>query len=403
MITIKDKRECCGCSACASVCPKRCITMCEDNEGFLYPFVDTDICIECGLCENICPVIHAQPDEKKEQKAYLVQHKNAQVLRESTSGGAFTAIAKWVLDRGGMVCGAGFDADFEVVHQWADCYENLKKFRNSKYVQSRIGDTYRQTKQFLMEGRYVLFSGTPCQLEGLFSFLRKSYEKLVTVDVVCHACPSPLVYREYLEVQKKKIGSEFTNVLFRDKYHGYKYSTMSIICRDTSIKYHEGIDTDVMMRAFFANMSVRPSCYQCAFKKRYRNTDFTIWDCFDVDKFSKKLDNDKGVTRILAHSDLANVILKESNSQLEVLEINPNKAVEGVKEMFYSVSVNPKRDAFFTDLNILDTETCFRKYFPITLRHRLEKQVRLWTVRLGLYKHMKKLFKAIMGSREIKR
>ena len=110
MITIKDKRECCGCSACASVCPKRCITMCEDNEGFLYPFVDTDICIECGLCENICPVIHAQPDEKKEQKAYLVQHKNAQVLRESTSGGAFTAIAKWVLDRGGMVCGAGFDA-----------------------------------------------------------------------------------------------------------------------------------------------------------------------------------------------------------------------------------------------------------------------------------------------------
>lgn len=144
-------------------------------------------------------------DEKKEQKAYLVQHKNAQVLRESTSGGAFTAIAKWVLDRGGMVCGAGFDADFEVVHQWADCYENLKKFRNSKYVQSRIGDTYRQTKQFLMEGRYVLFSGTPCQLEGLFSFLRKSYEKLVTVDVVCHACPSPLVYRKYPKYKRRRL------------------------------------------------------------------------------------------------------------------------------------------------------------------------------------------------------
>ena len=403
MITIKDKCSCCGCSACASVCPKHCITMCEDDEGFLYPAADENTCIECGLCEVVCPVIHVQPDVEKEQRAYLVQHKNEQVLRESTSGGAFTAIARWVLDRGGVVCGAGFSTDFEVVHQWANCYEDLRMFRNSKYVQSRIGNTYKETKQFLMEGKCVLFSGTPCQLEGLFSFLRKPYENLVTVDVVCHACPSPLVYRKYLEAQKKKIGSEFTNILFRDKYYGYKYSTMSIIGCNDSIEYHEGIDTDIMMRAFFANMSVRPSCYQCAFKKRYRNTDFTIWDCFDVDKFSKELDNDKGVTRILAHSDLANIILKESSSQLKVLEINSNKAVEGVKEMFHSVSMNPKREAFFVDLNLLDAEVCFHKYFPVTLRHRLEKQARLWTARLGLYKYIKKIFKAINGNREIKR
>ena len=403
MITIKDKRNCCGCSACASVCPKHCIVMCEDNEGFLYPVVNTSICIECELCEKVCPVIHVQPDVEKEQRAYLVQHKNVQVLRESTSGGAFTAIAKWVLDREGIVCGAGFSTDFEVVHQWADCYEDLKKFRNSKYVQSRIGNTYKEAKQLLMEGKYVLFSGTPCQLEGLFSFLRRPYENLVTVDVVCHACPSPLVYRKYLEVQKKKMRSEFSNILFRDKYYGYKYSTMSIIGHDASIEYHEGIDTDIMMRAFFANMSVRPSCYQCAFKKRYRNTDFTIWDCFDVDKFSKKLDNDKGVTRILTHSDLADVILKESASQLEIVEIDPDKAVEGVKEMFHSVSVNPRREAFFKDLNQWDVEVCFHKYFPITLRHRFEKYIRLWSVRLGLYKQMKKIFKAINGNREIQR
>ena len=127
-------------------------------------------------------------------------------------------------------------------------------------------------------------------------------------------------------LQLARSTTEFTNILFRDKYYGYKYSTMSIIGCNDSIEYHEGIDTDIMMRAFFANMSVRPSCYQCAFKKRYRNTDFTIWDCFDVDKFSKELDNDKGVTRILAHSDLANIILKESSSQLKVLEINSKKA-----------------------------------------------------------------------------
>ena len=401
---IKDR--CTGCEGCASVCPTKCIDMVQNYEGFFMPQVNLNKCVNCKMCINICPVINYDKNHRNivdKKTAYAFKSNNDEFRRICSSGAVFLSLATYFIEHDGIVYGASFDGSYNVIHKSATSTSEVIELAGSKYVQSRIGDTYRQTKQFLMEGRYVLFSGTPCQLEGLFSFLRKSYEKLVTVDVVCHACPSPLVYRKYLEVQKKKIGSEFTNVLFRDKYHGYKYSTMSIICRDTSIKYHEGIDTDVMMRAFFANMSVRPSCYQCAFKKRYRNTDFTIWDCFDVDKFSKKLDNDKGVTRILAHSDLANVILKESNSQLEVLEINPNKAVEGVKEMFYSVSVNPKRDAFFTDLNILDTETCFRKYFPITLRHRLEKQVRLWTVRLGLYKHMKKLFKAIMGSREIKR
>lgn len=402
MITISDKRECCGCSACASICPKGCITMREDNEGFLYPFVDKNICIECGLCEKVCPVIHAQPEEKKEQRAYLVQHKNEYVLRESTSGGAFTAIAKWVLDRNGVVCGAGFGVDFEVVHQWVYYYEDLKKFRNSKYVQSRIGDVYQQTKQFLIEGKYVLFSGTPCQLEGLFSFLRKPYDKLITIDVVCRACPSPLVLRKYLEMQKNKLHISLYDVKFRDKYHGYKYSVMRLFSTNTE-DYHQGIDTDYYLRSFFSGANVRPSCTQCAFKKRYRNTDFTIWDCFDVDKFSKKLDNDKGVTRVLVHSNKGGIILKESDCELEILEINPDKAVEGVKEMFHSVSVNSKREAFFTDINMLDTEICFRKYFPITFRHHLEKQVRLWTVRLGLYNQMKKLFKMINGNREIKR
>lgn len=402
MITIKDKQECCGCSACVSACPKGCIIMREDDEGFLYPFVDVNGCIECGLCEKVCPVIHVQSDKRKKQRAYLVQHKDACILRESTSGGAFTAIAKWVLDKKGIVFGAGFGVDLEVIHQWIDSYEDLEKFRNSKYVQSRIGDAYCQVKQFLMAGQYVLFSGTPCQLEGLFSYLRKPYERLITVDVVCRACPSPLVLRKYLKMQRDNLHINLNNVQFRDKYHGYKYSVMSLYSSNTK-NYHQGIDTDYYLRSFFSGVNIRPSCTQCAFKKRYRNTDFTIWDCFDVDKFSKKLDNDKGVTRILTHSDLADVILKESASQLEIVEIDPDKAVEGVKEMFHSVSVNPRREAFFKDLNQWDVEVCFHKYFPITLRHRLEKYIRLWSVRLGLYKQMKKIFKAINGNREIQR
>lgn len=403
MIAINDKRDCCGCSACATACPKQCISMEEDNEGFLYPIIDKNKCINCSLCEKVCPILHAKPEEKKTQRAYIVQHKDAKVLRESTSGGAFTAIAKWVLDKGGVVFGAGFNEDFEVIHQPVESYEELSKFRNSKYVQSRINGTYQQAKELLAEGRFVCFSGTPCQLEGLFSYLRKPYANLVTVDVVCHACPSPLVYGKYVEMQKNKLHSKILNLAFREKHYGYKYSTMSFFCEDKSNDYHEGIDTDIMMRAFFANMSVRPSCYQCAFKKRYRNTDFTLWDCFDVDKFNRDFDNDKGVTRILTHSQQADLILNESVTQLNIFEINPDKAVEGVREMYHSVSVNSKRESFFHDLNTMDAELCFQKYFPITMRHRIEKQVRLWSARLGIYKYMKRLFKTLNGQREIKR
>lgn len=402
MITINDKRECCGCAACSAVCPKQCISMLEDNEGFLYPHVDTEMCTDCSLCEKVCPVINVKPEEKKEQKAYIVQHKDEVILRESTSGGAFTAIAKWVIDKGGVVFGAGFNEDFEVIHQAVEQYEGLKIFRNSKYVQSKINGTYQQAKTFLQEGRWVCFSGTPCQLEGLFSYLRKTYDKLIAVDVVCRACPSPLVLRKYLEMQQDNLNIRLMDLKFRDKYHGYKYSTLSLYDKDAH-DYHQGIDTDYYLRSFFASYNVRPSCTKCVFRKRYRNTHFTLWDCFGVDKFSKELDNDKGVTRILAHSKQANTILKELESELKIREINPDKAVEGVKEMYHSVTPNPKRESFFQDLNQMDTAACFHKYFPVTMRHRLEKQARLWSTSLGLYKQMKKLFKLLHGKGEINR
>ncbi len=403
MIDIKDKRNCCGCNACASICPKHCITMTEDNEGFLYPFVDNSICIECGLCEKVCPIIQVKPEvTNPNQRAFLVQHKNDKILRESTSGGAFTAISKWVLSKGGIVFGASLNENFEVFHSYVERYEDLYKFRNSKYVQSQINVAYIQAKKILQDDRYVLFSGTPCQLEGLFSFLRKPYSKLITVDVVCRACPSPLVLRKYLEMQQKNLNIKLKDIKFRDKYHGYKYSTMSLFDKGKK-DYHEGIDTDFYLRSFFSGVNIRPSCTKCVFRKRYRNTDFTIWDCFDVDKFSKELDNDKGVTRILTHSSLANEIIKDLYKDLKIIQINPDEAVEGVKEMFYSVSFNPKREDFFHDLGVMDTEKCFHKFFPITLRHRLEKQARLWSNRLGIYKWTKKLFKTINGNKEIKR
>ena len=229
MITIKDKKDCCGCGACAQVCAKHCITMTEDNEGFLYPEVDSTNCVECGMCEKICPIINVKPEEKKRQRGFLFQHGDETIRKQSTSGGAFTAIATQTLADGGVVFGATFGKEFNVHHIYIERTNDLQLFRNSKYVQSDMGDSYRQCRDFLKQGRKVLFSGTPCQIEGLNSYLRRGYDNLTMVDVVCHSVPSRSVFRKYIDYQKDRIGGEFENVLFRNKHYGYNYSTFSII------------------------------------------------------------------------------------------------------------------------------------------------------------------------------
>ena len=230
MIEIKDKKDCCGCWACENICPKSCISMVEDEEGFRYPQVDKDVCIDCHLCEKVCPVTNAKPDVEHEgQKAFLLQHRDEKILHESASGGAFTAIATYVIERGGVAFGAAYDKDLQVTHQYAECVDDLWKFRNSKYVQSYVGKAYQEAKEFLKQGRMVCFSGTPCQLEGLLNYLRKPYENLVTVDVMCHSITSPKIFRMYVEMQKEKYGDDIENIMFRDKQpYGYKYSSMSV-------------------------------------------------------------------------------------------------------------------------------------------------------------------------------
>lgn len=348
MIEIKDKKDCCGCWACKNVCPVQCISMPEDAEGFRYPTVDKDKCINCHLCEKVCPIIHAEADKPNEkQRAYLLQHNDKEVLLQSASGGAFTAIASWVIRHGGVVFGAAYDKDFQVVHQYVETEKDLQKFRNSKYVQSYTGDALKQVKDFLKQGRMVCYSGTPCQLEGLLRYLRKPYDNLITIDVMCHSITSPKIFRMYVAEMKKKYGDDLSNIMFRDKSpYGYEYSQMSVYKGGKQV-YREGVDTDAYLRSFFSDVNVRPSCYDCKFKKQHHLTDFSIWDCFDVYKFSSKLDNDKGVTRILANTEKAQLILKEIQEDTTIMEIPVDEAVSGVHEMLHSVKMSPRRERFF--------------------------------------------------------
>lgn len=396
MIEIKDKKDCCGCWACENVCPRQCIAMTEDEEGFLYPQVNKEPCIDCQLCEKVCPVLNAKPGVNYMQRAYLLQHRDEKILHESASGGAFTAIATYVIERGGVVFGATYDEDFQVVHQYAETVEDLRKFRNSKYVQSFVGKAYQEVKDFLKQGRIVCFSGTPCQLEGLVNFLRKPYDNLLTVDVMCHSITSPKVFRMYVEMQKEKYGDDIENIMFRDKQpYGYKYSSMSVY-RGGKQVYKEGVETDVYLRSFFCDVNVRPSCFDCKFKKQHHLTDFTIWDCFDVYKFCKELDNDKGVTRILANTAKANQVLSEMNDVARVMEIPIDDAVTGVPEMLQSVKINPRRPLFFRDLAQNRGGKILQTYFPITTRAILEKNFRVACCKLGIYSLIKRFAKSII-------
>lgn len=397
MITITDKKSCCGCGACYNVCPKQCIAMKPDHEGFLYPEVDAGKCVECGLCEKVCPVLQVKGDEPIPQSAFLVQIKDEKVRRESTAGGAFTAIAEYIISNGGVVYGVAYNNDFHVSHTSAETTAELFRFRNSKYVQSDTNNTFREAEEHLKSGRMVCYSGTPCQIEGLRQYLRKDYENLITVDVVCHAVPSPLIWDKYLEMQRERFGNDFTNVLFRDKHYGYKYSTMTIKGKDGKNVYNYGIDTDPMLRAFFSDICDRPSCYDCVFKKRYRVSDFTIWDCYSVGSFDKKLDDDKGTTRVLIHSEKGRELFEQIKPSLRYTEVTSDQLTAGVKEMFHSVGGNEKRDQFFRDANSKSGAELFRQYFPETMKVRLERTVRIVCYKTGIYSAAKRVFKAITG------
>lgn len=396
MITIKNKKDCCGCAACYSICPKNCIEMKADEEGFLYPDINKDICINCGLCEKVCPIINRTPEKKTKQEGYLVQIKDEKIRAESTSGGAFTAIAKYVLDRKGVVFGVQYDKDLNVVHSYVENEADLKLYRNSKYVQSKIGDTFKQAKKFLDEGRWVCFSGTACQIEGLKNFLRKDYEKLITIDLVCRAVPSPLLWKKYVEYQKNKYGNNIKNILFRDKsFYGYNHSQMSIQMSDGKKVYHNGLESDPMLRAMFSNICHRPSCYDdCAFKKRYRVSDFTIWDCFIVEKLAKGLDN-KGTTRVLIQSKKGNLIFKDIKKYIKCKKIMVDFLTNNSLELTQSIKYNKKRGMFIKALKYLTVNELFEKYFKITWKIRIERFIRRTATRIGIYGILRTIYQKI--------
>lgn len=325
MIDIKHKRDCCGCSACVQKCLRQCISLQEDNEGFLYPVVDKEICIDCGLCEKVCPILY-QGDTRKPLKVYAAINKDEEIRRQSSSGGVFTLLAEKVINEGGVVFGARFDENWEVRHDYAETIEELAVFRGSKYVQSRIEDNFKKAETFLKEGRKVLFSGTPCQIAGLNRFLRKKYDNLLSVDFICHGVPSPSIFRWYIinEIGKiKKIPyvnynlsktiriKRFTdkyeldikNIVFRYKNTSWKnYNFLLNVLDKSSEKInclnleYNVTDSEHFLYGFIHDYYLRPSCYYCRMKNNRSGSDITLADFWGIEDIDNEFKDDKGVS-----------------------------------------------------------------------------------------------------------
>lgn len=397
-IVIEEKSDCCGCTACMNTCPKGAIEMIEDDEGFKYPYINKDKCIDCGLCKKVCPILNNKKEVKYKQDGYVINNKNNKIRKESTSGGAFSAIAEYVISTGGYVFGAAFEKDYTVTHQCVDNKKELAKFRNSKYVQSSPKDTFKRVKELLKDNKLVCYSGTPCQIEGLRSYLQKDYENLIIVDVVCRSVPSPKLLRIYLDyIRKNKLDNEeIEKVIFRDKSkYGYKYTLMTV--KSKNYIYQEGIDTDPYLRAFFSGLSIRPSCENCKFKKQYRKSDFTMWDCFNVEKFNRNMDDNIGTTRLLVQSEKGKRIFKKIKNNIDYKKIDSDILIRDSKELVKTTHNNSERTKFFEDLNKLSYEEINKKYFPNSFKVKLERFSRRRLVNLKSYKAIKKIAKKILG------
>lgn len=399
MISITQKQDCCGCNACAQICPKQCITMQEDDEGFLYPRVDTENCIDCHLCEKICPVSN-HGTERKPLKVYAAINKDEEVRKQSSSGGIFTALAEQVIKQGGVVFGARFDERWQVKHDYTETMEGLAAFRGSKYVQSRIGNTYQEAEQFLKVGRKVLFSGTPCQIAGLRNYLRKEYDNLLAIDFICHGVPSPMVWRRYLKEEVARQCDRKNSVLshpiheedvlvegisFRDKTMGWKKFSFALTLSTTNgsgdkIQFCScsPMTKNEYLRGFMSNVYLRPSCYSCAFKCLKSKSDITLGDFWNIRLYNKHLDDNQGLSLMLLNNSRGLCLANAIRSEVAFYSI-PNYDINSNFALMNSVVASNKRSCFY---DLYNTHDSFIGLIRDILKLNFKEKVKLYMLKI---------------------
>jgi coenzyme F420-reducing hydrogenase beta subunit len=361
MLLYERKEDCCGCTACMSICPKQAITMIVDEEGFLYPSIDQELCTECDLCKKVCPFSdnYRTSDNYDQPLVYAAKHKDDNVRMNSSSGGMFTAISDYILDINGVIYGAAFDENFVVRHQKAETTEERNKFRGSKYVQSNLIGIFEDIKNELKKGETVLFTGTPCQNAGLHSYLNKSYDNLYLCDIVCHGTPSPLLWKEYVGVLEKGVKSRLVQYSFRYKEVGWRGYNVYTLFDNGKSKLN---NSDVMTYAniFSSDLALRPACHNCKFCNFSRQSDITIGDFWGIEKSMPDFDDNIGVSLVLINSLKGQELFNNISKNLHRRESNTRDCLQ--HNLHTPSQPSPRRDEFWQDYKDKGFEYVLKKY-----------------------------------------
>ena len=355
----KNRAECCGCEACANICPKNAITMIRDAEGFAYPKINPELCIQCGRCDATCPALNFEkkfPDELP--KVFVATYPDEKILRHSSAGGVFSALSEIILREGGVVFGAGFDKKWRVVHSAARTLDDLESLRRSKYVQSQIGDVYRQVRDALKSGS-VLFSGTPCQCAGLKHFLGEEPDNLLTVDLICHGAPSPAVWEYYIGTIDED--HEVAYVNFRNKRNGWLNYRFEINFKDRGYR-STSLGGDIYGKLFLHDVTLRPSCSACKFKFPNGRSDLTLGDAWGIKDYAPEMSDNRGTSLIIVHTPKGKNFFEQLN--LIKKQVKFHAAIRRNPVFMRPCVADTRRENFFADFYKSDNKLgVMHKYF----------------------------------------
>ena len=378
-------KSCCGCSGCEQICPKNCISMKPDSEGFLYPEVDESICIECGICIKHCPIL-TDVSRCNIPKVYAAKYKDRGSTFKSTSGGLFIPIAKSVLSMGGVVFGCAYDENLVAKHIKVETEDELYRLQSSKYVQSDTRGIYKQVKTELQNGKEVLFSGTGCQAAGLRSFLGKDYGNLLITDIVCHGVPSPKLFKNYIDYMGKKLGGTLTSYNFRSKekrgwYLYYKAENGQKSKSDYGF-------FDPYYSAFLYCKTYRESCYECKFANKNRVSDITLADYWGIQKFHPEFFDENGVSLVLVNTEKGKKYLEKIKDKLEIIESDYNKASVMNANLVHPSKRPSCRDSIYDgfDCGNFETYAKTKLAFKINPKTKIKKMIPL-----GVKRFLRKL------------
>lgn len=347
---------CCGCRACEKICPTNCISMHEDEKGFTYPSKNEELCIECGLCEKVCPFVQKKEIDYKYDdlpKAYFAINKNDDILMKSASGGVFSAVLYAYCTENFIVFGVQFDEKFRANHTYSDSLEGAQKYRKSKYVQSDINDSYKNAEVFLKEGKKVLFTGTPCQIAGLRLYLRKKYDNLFCLDLVCHGVPNQSIFNKYMNCIEGMYKGKITDFTFRHKTLDKrgKWNSKNIKFRIDGKDIVHTLNEDFYLKGFQGELFFRPSCYECKYANPDRISDITMADFWGIEKLFPKEDVHKGVSVILANTQKGQGILKELTKTMDLKEVDLDYVIASNAQLNRPAKKHPKYEEFFKRVN----------------------------------------------------